>query len=92
VGTYGVAKYRLCPASFTLAFIPGVVLAATGNFVIVGPMTVMVMPLSAVLGSVMFCITLDSRSPDTSLHDELVARDPRASWMGDNSASRPKHR
>jgi len=41
-------------ACFTLAFIPGVVLAATGNFAIVGPMTLLVLPLNAVLGGVMF--------------------------------------
>jgi biofilm PGA synthesis N-glycosyltransferase PgaC len=55
--SHSVAGNFLFPfldASFTLAFIPGVVLAATGNFAIVGPMTVMVMPLNALLGSVMF--------------------------------------
>lgn len=39
---------------FTFAFIPGVVLAMTGNFVIVGPMTLAVLPLNALLGSVMY--------------------------------------
>jgi poly-beta-1,6-N-acetyl-D-glucosamine synthase len=55
--SHSVAGNFLFPfldATFTLAFIPGVVLAATGNFAIVGPMTVMVLPLNAVLGSVMF--------------------------------------
>lgn len=40
--------------AFTLAFIPGVLLAMTGNFVIVGPMTLLVLPLNVVLGGVMF--------------------------------------
>jgi biofilm PGA synthesis N-glycosyltransferase PgaC len=55
--SHSVAGNFLFPfldATFTLAFIPGVVLAATGNFAIVGPMTVMVLPLNAVLGGVMF--------------------------------------
>jgi poly-beta-1,6-N-acetyl-D-glucosamine synthase len=39
---------------FTFAFIPGIVLALTGNFVIVGPMTLAVLPLNAVLASVMY--------------------------------------
>jgi biofilm PGA synthesis N-glycosyltransferase PgaC len=55
--SHSVAGNFLFPfldATFTLAFIPGVVLAATGNFEIVGPMTVMVLPLNAVLGGVMF--------------------------------------
>jgi len=55
--SHSVAGNFLFPyldASFTLAFIPGVVLAATGNFAIVGPMTLMVLPLNAVLGGVMF--------------------------------------
>jgi biofilm PGA synthesis N-glycosyltransferase PgaC len=50
----GNFMFPFLDASFTLAFIPGVVLAATGNFAIVGPMTVMVLPLNAVLGGVMF--------------------------------------
>ena len=40
--------------TFTLAFIPGVLLALTGNFAIVGPMTLLVLPLNAMLGGVMF--------------------------------------
>jgi biofilm PGA synthesis N-glycosyltransferase PgaC len=40
--------------TFTLAFIPGVLLAMTGNFAIVGPMTLLVLPLNMVLGGVMF--------------------------------------
>jgi len=46
--------FPLLDTTFTLAFIPGVALAATGNFAIVGPMTVMVLPLNAVLGGVMY--------------------------------------
>ncbi len=46
--------FPLLDASFTFAFIPGIVLAATGDFAIVGPMTLMVLPLNAVLGGVMF--------------------------------------
>jgi poly-beta-1,6-N-acetyl-D-glucosamine synthase len=45
--------FPLLDACFTLAFIPGVVLAATGDFAIVGPMTLLVLPLNAVLGGVM---------------------------------------
>jgi biofilm PGA synthesis N-glycosyltransferase PgaC len=55
--SHSVAGNFLFPfldATFTLAFLPGVALAATGNFAIVGPMTVMVLPLNAVLGGVMF--------------------------------------
>ncbi len=55
--SHSVASNFLFPfldACFTLAFIPGVVLAANGDFAIVGPMTLMVMPLNAVLGGVMF--------------------------------------
>ena len=40
--------------TFTLAFIPGVLLAMTGNFAIVGPMTLLVLPLNMVLGGIMF--------------------------------------
>jgi biofilm PGA synthesis N-glycosyltransferase PgaC len=55
--SHSVASNFLFPfldGCFTLAFIPGVVLAAYGNFAIVGPMTLMVMPLNLVLGGVMF--------------------------------------
>jgi biofilm PGA synthesis N-glycosyltransferase PgaC len=41
-------------ATFTLAFIPGIVLAALGSFAIVGPMTLLVLPLNGLLGGVMF--------------------------------------
>jgi biofilm PGA synthesis N-glycosyltransferase PgaC len=46
--------FPLLDATFTLAFIPGLVLATMGNFMIVGPMTLLVLPLNAVLGGVMF--------------------------------------
>ena len=46
--------FPLLDATFTLAFIPGVVLAAFGDFAIVGPMTLLVLPLNAILGGVMF--------------------------------------
>jgi biofilm PGA synthesis N-glycosyltransferase PgaC len=46
--------FPLLDASFTLAFIPGVVLALTGNFAIVGPVTLIVLPLNGVLGGVMY--------------------------------------
>jgi len=55
--SHSVAGNFLFPfldASFTFAFLPGVVLAATGNFAIVGPMTLMVLPLNALLGATMF--------------------------------------
>jgi poly-beta-1,6-N-acetyl-D-glucosamine synthase len=55
--SHSVAGNFLFPfldTTFTLAFIPGMVLAATGNFAIVGPMTVLVLPLNALLGGVMF--------------------------------------
>jgi poly-beta-1,6-N-acetyl-D-glucosamine synthase len=41
-------------ACFTFAFIPGVLLALTGNFAIVGLLTLLVLPLNALLGGVMF--------------------------------------
>jgi biofilm PGA synthesis N-glycosyltransferase PgaC len=46
--------FPLLDATFTLAFIPGLVLATMGNFMIVGPLTLLVLPLNAVLGGVMF--------------------------------------
>lgn len=46
--------FPLLDASFTLGFIPGIVMAATGNFAIVGPMTLLVLPLNAMLGGLMF--------------------------------------
>ncbi len=55
--SHSVAGNFLFPfidATFTLAFIPGIVLAMFGNFAIVGPMTLLVLPLNALLGGVMF--------------------------------------
>jgi biofilm PGA synthesis N-glycosyltransferase PgaC len=46
--------FPLLDATFTLAFIPGIVLAMTGNFAIVGPMTLVVLPLNAMLGGAMY--------------------------------------
>lgn len=46
--------FPLLDTTFTLAFIPGVVLAAFGDYAIVGPMTLLVLPLNALLGGVMF--------------------------------------
>ena len=46
--------FPLLDTCFTLAFVPGIVLAAFGNFAIVGPMTLLVLPLNGVLGGVMF--------------------------------------
>jgi biofilm PGA synthesis N-glycosyltransferase PgaC len=46
--------FPLLDTTFTLAFIPGVVLAAFGDFAIVGPMTLLVLPLNAILGGIMF--------------------------------------
>jgi biofilm PGA synthesis N-glycosyltransferase PgaC len=40
-------------AAYTLAFLPGVVLAATGNFMLVGPMTIAVLPINVLIASVM---------------------------------------
>jgi biofilm PGA synthesis N-glycosyltransferase PgaC len=39
---------------FTLVFLPGILLALMGNFAIVGPMTLLVLPLNALLGGVMY--------------------------------------
>jgi poly-beta-1,6-N-acetyl-D-glucosamine synthase len=50
----GNFMFPLLDATFTLAFIPGIALAATGDFSIVGPMTLTVLPLNAVLGGIMF--------------------------------------
>ena len=55
--SHSVAGNFLFPfidATFTLVFIPGIVLAMMGNLAIVGPMTLLVLPLNALLSSVMF--------------------------------------
>jgi poly-beta-1,6-N-acetyl-D-glucosamine synthase len=54
--SHSVAGNFLFPfidATFTLVFIPGIVLAMLGDFAIVGPMTLLVLPLNALLGGVM---------------------------------------
>jgi biofilm PGA synthesis N-glycosyltransferase PgaC len=40
-------------AAYTLAFLPGVILAATGNFMLVGPMTIAVLPINVLIAGVM---------------------------------------
>ena len=53
---HGVAVDYLFPfvdAAFSLVFIPGIVLALFGNYAIVGPMTVAVLPLNLLLAGVM---------------------------------------
>jgi poly-beta-1,6-N-acetyl-D-glucosamine synthase len=40
--------------TFTLAFIPGIVLAAFGNYAIVGPVTLAVLPLNVLISSIMY--------------------------------------
>ena len=59
----GALQHPRCPRQlrlplhrlvYSIAFILGVVLAFTGNFAIVGPMTLAVLPLNLLLGSVMY--------------------------------------
>jgi biofilm PGA synthesis N-glycosyltransferase PgaC len=50
----GNFMFPLLDTTFTLAFIPGIVLALFGNFAIVGPMTLLVLPLNGLLGGVMY--------------------------------------
>ena len=38
---------------YTLVFLPGVILALTGNFIIVGPWTIAVLPINILISSVM---------------------------------------
>jgi len=40
--------------AYTFAFLPGLVLAATGNFMIVGPITILVLPINLTLSLIMF--------------------------------------
>jgi biofilm PGA synthesis N-glycosyltransferase PgaC len=40
--------------AFTFAFIPGIALAALGNYAIVGPMTLAVLPLNILISSIMY--------------------------------------
>jgi poly-beta-1,6-N-acetyl-D-glucosamine synthase len=46
--------FPLLDLSFTLAFPAGLVLAATGNFMLVGPMTLAVLPLNAAILAIMY--------------------------------------
>jgi biofilm PGA synthesis N-glycosyltransferase PgaC len=46
--------FPLVDVTFTLAFPPGLVLALTGNFMIVGPMTLAVLPLNALVLGFMY--------------------------------------
>jgi poly-beta-1,6-N-acetyl-D-glucosamine synthase len=50
----GNSLFPLLDTTFTLAFIPGIVMAIGGDFAIVGPMTLAVLPLNMLLGGVMF--------------------------------------
>ncbi len=63
-------------ACFTLAFIPGVLLALTGNFAIVGPMTLLVLPLNALLGGVMY---FHQQKVFSDVH--LKVRQNRRGWL-----------
>jgi biofilm PGA synthesis N-glycosyltransferase PgaC len=47
------ACYPFLDAAFSLALPAGLVLAATGRFWIIGPLTLLVLPLNALLGGVM---------------------------------------
>lgn len=40
-------------AAYSLAFLPGVILACTGNFMLVGPMTIAVLPINILIAGVM---------------------------------------
>jgi biofilm PGA synthesis N-glycosyltransferase PgaC len=55
--SHSVAGNFLFPfvdATFTFVFVPGIVLAMFGNFAIVGLMTLLVLPLNALLGAIMY--------------------------------------
>jgi len=54
---HSVAADALFPyldLTFTLAFIPGIALAAFGNYAIVGPVTLAVLPLNLVIAGIMY--------------------------------------
>ena len=61
-------------AVFTFVWIPGLVLALTGNFAIVGPMALAVLPITMLMSLVMF----------TRTRAALAAVDlkPRRNWTG----------
>lgn len=55
--THGVIADAVFPyldLAFTCAFLPGIALAAAGNFAIVGPMTLAVLPINALMASIMY--------------------------------------
>jgi biofilm PGA synthesis N-glycosyltransferase PgaC len=52
VGANFLFPYLDC--CFTFAFLPGLVLAFTGNFMIVGPMTLLVLPLNVLISAAMY--------------------------------------
>lgn len=55
--THGILIDLLFPwmdLCYTVAFLPGVILALTGNFAIVGPMTLAVIPINLLLSLLMF--------------------------------------
>lgn len=53
-GVLADAIFPYLDLAFTFAFIPGIALAATGDFAIVGPMTIAVLPINALLAGIMF--------------------------------------
>jgi biofilm PGA synthesis N-glycosyltransferase PgaC len=48
------ALFPYLDLAYTFAFIPGIVLAIFGNFAIVGPMTLAVLPLNVTLATIMY--------------------------------------
>jgi biofilm PGA synthesis N-glycosyltransferase PgaC len=48
------ALFPYLDLTFTLAFIPGIALAALGNYAIVGPVTLAVLPLNLVIAGIMY--------------------------------------
>jgi biofilm PGA synthesis N-glycosyltransferase PgaC len=48
------ALFPYLDLTFTLAFIPGIVLAAFGDYAIVGPATLAVLPLNVVIAGIMY--------------------------------------
>ncbi|HWD63702.1 MAG TPA: glycosyltransferase family 2 protein [Solirubrobacteraceae bacterium] len=52
VGANFLFPYLDC--CFTFAFLPGLVLACTGNFMLVGPMTLLVLPLNGLISAAMY--------------------------------------
>ncbi len=74
--THGIVIDLLFPwmdICYTFAFLPGIILALTGNFAIVGPLTIAVLPLNLLLFLLMF--RLQRRSFGES--DHVVRRNRR---------------